>query len=419
MIKGKIVYFDYWTVGINNFKLFDTQLKNNGFETKLIHLNSWKGIQCPEYEQINGIDCYDIKYYRTNLIHKVLKAEKPTAVVMLNVSFITDRTVILSCKKIGIKSVYLMHGSLTREDFIEESIRLINQSFKRKRLQRALKHIKGTVLNYFNSIILYDKKYLFKSHAYKILWKTFTDPGTYLHFPPSSFDLIPDLALVYGIMDQEFYRKRFSNYNSVIKVVGNPDLDKYFQEIENLSKDKDAFCKAQNIPLDKPYVTYIEEGLVEDRIWENEQRIKFFQEINAICQEVGLNLVIKLHPRTAKGPYRDSFDSLEGVTVLTQVNFPKLIYFTEKCISHYSTTLVYPILLNKPILVPRWGNSAKILAIYTDKEVTFVYSMNDFKKLIKDSNLHYDRNEYINNFVPFVDGKTSERIVNYILDLIK
>lgn len=415
----KIIYFDYWTIGINNFVFFDSLLKAKGVETKLIHLSSWRGIVRDDHQIIHGIDCYDIRYYNTNIIYQVLKEEMPDAVVMLNASFITDRTIILSCKSLGIKSTYLMHGSITREDFIEESAKSINHSMKKNRFNRALKHVRGTVFNYLFAITRFNYKYLFKLHAYKVLFRTFIDPGNYLHFPPPSFDLIPDLTLVYSTLDLEYYQKRLLSSNSVIEVVGNPDMDKYFKEIGIIEENKEQFCRTNNIPTDKPYITYIEEGLVEDKIWDNDYRIKFFNEINEICNEQGFHLVIKIHPRTTNGPYLDSFSLLKGVTVLSHTNFTKLIFFTSKCISHYSTTLIYPMLLGKVILVPRWGQSASLLTIYTDKEVTFVYSLDEFKMRISDSNFQYNRSNYINNFVSFKDGKTSERIANHILHLIK
>jgi len=416
MQEKKIVYFDYWTVGINNFKLVDQSFKDRGFETKLIHLNSWRGIQEPIFQEIQGINCYDIKYYNTNLLFKVLKEEKPIAVVMLNASFITDRTIILACKKLGIKSIYLMHGSELSEEFIDDGIRLINKTLKKNRIKKAIKHIRGTVWNYLYSIANYDQKYIYQLHAYKVLLKTFINPAKYLLFPPPAFDLQPDLTLVYGISEKEFYKKK---YKSAIKVVGNPDLDKYFQEIDSLKEDKELFCKTNNIPLNKPYITYIDEGLVENKTWDNEYRINFFTNINKACSEAGFHLVIKLHPKTAKGPNRASFDLLKDVTIISQVNFPKLIYFTDLCISHYSTTLIYPILLDKPVLVPRWDNSSNLLTIYTNKEVTFIHSLDEFKQCIKNKIYTYDRREYLANNVPYMDGKTSERIANHIFDLIK
>lgn len=417
MLRKKILYFDYWTVGIKNFKLFDDQLKSQGFETKLVHLNSWKNIDGPAYETIEGIACFDIKHYGTIYLHEVLKKENPLAVVMLNASFVTDRTIILSCKKLGIRSIYVMHGALTREEFIEESIKTINKSMKWAKFRRGLAHMKGAVINYLDSIFRYNSKLLLTIHPYKVLLGTLMNPGTYLHFPPPSFDLKPDLTFVYGLSDYTFYTKRLKLPEQSVKVVGNPDLDPYFQGMDKVGRDKISFLKANNIPANKPYITYIEEGLAEDKIWENEYRIRFFKQVNAACMESGFHLVIKLHPRTAGGPYCASFNDLLNVTILTRVNFPDLIYHTDKCVSHYSTTLIYAMLMDKPILVPRWGKSSELFNIYSPTEVTFAPTIGDFKKLIQQTSFHYDREEYIRNLVPYKDGKTAERIANNIIAL--
>jgi hypothetical protein len=418
MRRKKILYFDYWTIGIKNFKLFDEHLKAHGFETKLIHLNSWRRIEGPIHEIIEGIECYDVKYYDTIYLHDILKKENPVAVVMLNASFVTDRTIILSCKKLGIRCVYLMHGALTREEFIDENIKSINHNMKWVKFKRGAHHLKRTALNYLNSAFKYNNGIL-TFHPYKVLFNTLMNPGTYLHFPPPAFDLRPDLTLVYGLSDYKFYTKRFQLPEESVKIVGNPDLDQYFRLIGYLGQDKGSFLESHHIPNDKPYITYIEEGLAEDQLWENEYRIQFLQEIGVVCKEAGYHLVIKLHPRTARGPYFNTFSRLKDVTILTNVNFPRLVYFSDKCVSHYSTTLIYPMLLNKPILVPRWAQSAEVFNLYSEKEVTFVPTLKKFKSLIRQHNFNYDRSEYINNIVPFQDGKTAERIANNIIALVQ
>lgn len=418
MQERKILYFDYWTVGIKNFKLFDDHLKSRGFQTKLLHLNSWRNIPSPAHQIIEGIECYDIRYYDSTILHNILKKENPLAVIMLNASFVTDRSIILSCKALGIQSIYLMHGALTREEFIEESIKTINQTLKWAKFKRGLQHLKGTVFNYLVSIFRYKPGYVFNLHPYKVLFKTLFDPGTYLHFPPPSFDLKPDLTLVYGLADQAFYTKRLQLSKDAVKVVGNPDLDQYFQNLHQLGKDRVSFLQSLDIPTNVPYVVYIEEGLAEDRIWDNETRIEFLREINHACSDAGLHLVIKLHPRTARGPFFESFRRIKNASILTSVNFPELICHAEKCISHYSTTLIYPMLLDKPILVPRWGKSAALFNLYSSKEVTFVPTFDDLKNLIRKTDFHYDRQEYIRNLVPFRDGKTADRIANNIIALV-
>ncbi|MBK7312094.1 MAG: hypothetical protein IPI93_15255 [Sphingobacteriaceae bacterium] len=288
----KIVYFDYWTVGIGNFKFFDQKLKDKGFETKLIHLASWKGLKEPKHQTIQGIDSFDITYYKTNRIYDVLRKEKPAALIMLNASFITDRTLILSCRKLGIRSIYIMHGALVREEYIDENIKIQNQSLKRNRIGKAIKHLKGTVWNYVYTIWKFDKAYFFKKHIYDVLLGSFLNPAKYLNYPPPAFDLHPDLSLVYGELDKAFYEKKNLIQGSTIKIIGNPDLDKHFKELSTLEDNKEEFFRQSNIPTNKPYITYIDEGLVEDNFWDNEYRMDFFKTIIEICNQAGYRLVI-------------------------------------------------------------------------------------------------------------------------------
>ncbi|MCX8491780.1 MAG: polysialyltransferase family glycosyltransferase [Cyclobacteriaceae bacterium] len=419
MLNRKILYFDYWIAGIHNFRLFDKDLRNNGFETKLVHLGSWRDSKSQVYQKIEGIECFDIKYYGTSLLFNILKAESPKLVIMLNASSITDRAVVLACKRLGIKLVYLMHGALTREEFIEDSIESTNESLKTNRLLKSFKHLKGTIPNYLYSLFKYDKRFLFRWYPYGLLMKTFINPAKYINFPPPSFDLSPDLSLVYGNIDKRFYGKLFFGVDTHIRIVGNPTLDSYFLQLKDISSDKDFFLTQNSIPLEKPYVTYIEEGLVEDKFWDNEYRLDFLESISKVCTAVGLHLVVKLHPRTAKGSNFNSLLQLKGITLLTDVNFAKLVYFTDKCISHYSTTLIYPMLLDKPILVPRWGKSEFVPTLYKEGEVTFVESIDQLKEYLKMDKIAYDRKKYILDYVPFTDGKTKERIVNHILEIAK
>lgn len=419
MPNNKILYFDYWTIGIRNFQFFDDKLKEKGYETMLFHLNSWRGVEGPEFQTLSGIDCYDIRYYKTNVIFNVLRKEMPAVVIMLNASLITDRTVILACKTLGIKCVFLAHGSLLRNEFIDSSIESMRRTAKKGRFVRAAKHLKGTVLNYLYALGKYHWRYLFHFHPYKVLLNTFRDPAKYLFFPPHTFDLEPDLILVYGNAERLFFEKRLKDNARIVKVTGMPDLDTYFQQLPSLGKDREAFLRKCNIPLDKPYITYIEEGMMVDKIWSPEYSQAFFATIAKSCTASGFHLVIKLHPRTAKSQFRSIFDELKNTTVLDNVDFPKLIYFTNKCISHFSTTLIYPILLNKPVLIPRWGNSANLLKSFSSKEVTYVHSIEEFEQSLKIDVFSYDRSEYLRDFVPFTDGKTSDRIANYILEVIK
>jgi hypothetical protein len=418
MQKNKIVYFDYWTVGVHNFLFFDKKLKSQGYDTKLIHLSSWRDIIVPPVQSISGLACYDISHYGGKSIFNVLKREMPRAVVMLNLSLVTDRTVVLSCKKLGIKIVYLAHGSLTRESFIDDSIEKYNVALKKGRLKKSIRQIRTTVWNYFNALIKYDWSFLFRSHGYAIILRTFIDPARYLIFPPPAFDLEPDLILLYSRKDYEYFLKRIKN-RQTIKIIGNPDLDSFFRERPVLSENGNEFLSELNIDPEKPFVTYIDEGIVVDKIWDNQYRLAFVEQLAGACRETGHQLVIKLHPKSINTTENKPLYNIENLIVVEKSNFAKLIWHSSKIVCHYSTTLIYPILMGKPILVPRWDRSADVFSHNTVKEVTFVNSLEDLKKHLRSDFFNYDRKEFLEDYVPYNDGATDDRIVNYISELLR
>ena len=105
----KIAYFDYWTEGIQNFVPFDSMLRKRGHETLLLHIGSFNAVHSKE-EVVNGIKCRDISYYNTKMIYKMIEQEKPDIIITLNTTKLLDRVITMSCRKLKIKSIYLMHG---------------------------------------------------------------------------------------------------------------------------------------------------------------------------------------------------------------------------------------------------------------------------------------------------------------------
>ncbi|HHX69828.1 MAG TPA: hypothetical protein GX708_17505 [Gallicola sp.] len=61
----------------------------------------------------------DISYYKTKLIRKVIEKEKPSIILIINLSFVFDRAIVKIAKKNNIKIVYLAHGSLTNPESFE------------------------------------------------------------------------------------------------------------------------------------------------------------------------------------------------------------------------------------------------------------------------------------------------------------
>ena len=110
----KICFIDTWTVGLENLAPVHKELQKKGIDSFLIHTSSFDDEKYPEYEEIiKDVNCKEIRYYNTKLIHKALKKEMPDVVLNLTSFYILDRAINYSCKALGIKSVFLMPG--TRE----------------------------------------------------------------------------------------------------------------------------------------------------------------------------------------------------------------------------------------------------------------------------------------------------------------
>jgi len=68
---------------------------------------------------IENLRIRDISYYKTKLIRKVIEKEKPSIILIINLSFVFDRAIVKIAKKNNIKIVYLAHGSLTNPESFE------------------------------------------------------------------------------------------------------------------------------------------------------------------------------------------------------------------------------------------------------------------------------------------------------------
>ena len=124
----KIVYFDYWTGGIHNFKAIDFELKKLGHNTLLFHIGSFNE-SVESYEIIENIDCFDISHFKTKLIFNALKEIKPDVVISLNTTYIFDRVLIQSCKVLNIRTIFMMHGIRATGKNLDQAIIEMESSY--------------------------------------------------------------------------------------------------------------------------------------------------------------------------------------------------------------------------------------------------------------------------------------------------
>jgi len=431
MIKNKkILFIDSWTKGIHNFIPIADELNKNGCESLLVHRGSWgHDRNRPLEEYINGILCRDIQYYRTRFIYKMLKLENPDVVLILTTNYLFDRVVILAAKSLGIKSCFLMHGIRGVHD-VSALKKSSKESLFQIRWQRAHKYLFYIIPNYYFSGLSYKWNFLFRLEPYSILLKLFLKPNRYILFPPPSYEIHCDLALVWGNVYKQFFMEEYGYPENRVKVVGHPPLDSVFRLINNppSNEDKYSFLETHLISSDRPYCVYLADGSVEQSQdgWTQESSIEHFDEIAQICNESGRQLVVKLHPSTNKLPIKSHFKLHDYIHIHSKIDLNTLIYWCESVIGQGSTTNDIAIFMKKPLFLPAWGISKskgqstfkrQPMAILCSTPTKLLECLQHPSKeiLAKDQ----ERKTYTHDFITYTDGKAVERIVANIIKASK
>ena len=364
----KIVYFDYWTNGIRNFIPINKTLTNAGHKTMLFHIGSFRNQQCDKEYITDGILCRDIKYYKTKFLFNALKKINPDVIVTLNTTYILDRALVLACKKLNIKTIFMMHGDRSIGNEINTTINSSNYSLKSKIL-KSKKYLFTVIPNYIYSSWHYNKWNIIMMKPIKVIWKTFKNPSLANFYPPFSNEIIHDKCLVYANKYISYYEKLGYN-KSQIKVVGNSQYDKLFQ----LIKESFPFNLMTNNVLNKflvsgnKYALYLEDSIQEQENlrngigWSYQFLGEHLESIANRLKKDNITLVVKLHPNTDL----TKIPKFNSDIIFAESDLEYLINYSVFCIGQYSTTINVAVILNKPILIPFWGK-CKMLPNHTVK----------------------------------------------------
>ncbi|MFP4844588.1 hypothetical protein [Winogradskyella sp. PE311] len=398
----KIIYFDNWDKGYRNFLRLDQGFKSKDYETLLIHTASLTNPEVKKEYLINGLKLRDISFYKTIRIKKVIKKEGPSAIIMLNLSFILDRVIVQICKDLDINVYYLAHGKLVSIDSVKE----VKENLDQKGLISKIN--KKNIFSTFNYILgLKNPLQLFV-----FIKKLLTNPTEFIVLPKYSEELNVNKCFVYYQSDFDLMTKEFGFPRDKIDVVGNPELDVFYNsEI----KSKKVFCINELGVDDIDYVAYLDDGLSSIHNWDDNKWLDFLKDINNILLRNDLKLIIKTHPRRDIKSHLDFFES-NNITVIKDLDFKNFLHHSKFVISHFSSVIIYALLLNKKVKSPRWGVSNGLVEQYPNSVVDYY----DNSKVFEDSifNCEVDTfaiKHYIESTIGKVDGKSVERIVNGII----
>lgn len=401
----KVLFFDTWTKGVRNFSRLVDALEKVNFQYKLVHLESW-GEPCEEYKMIGKIDCYDIAYYKTNYIYDILKKEKPDVVLVLSLSYLLDRTVVSMCNYLGIKVVYLAHGKIYMKQGVgnlKDKTSIFDRIFGKLKSKSSMilrNYIRFNMLTRFKPILIINTILEFLNHSNKSMFTPYTE------------EFKVDAGMVYYESEKKMYENERQFPKGMIRAVGNPEMDYIINQ--NIIA-RTVFLNSISFP-DKPYALYLDDGFTQEGILNYNEWKGFILDIYKPLQAKGMGLVIKLHPRTDVEPMNDFFKKYK-ILALKDVDFKNVIYHSEFVLSHSSSTVIYGMILNKPVLLPRWGKMQNLIRNYPENVVEYCESIEKYEKLLNHSIPLKNVHDYLEENCGALDGKAVDRIVHTIFSI--
>lgn len=403
----KILFFDYWLKGIANFNRLMPEVKQQypDAEVKMLHVGSWKEPQEKLVNSHNGFMSYDISFYKTSSIFKVLKKERPDVVVILNIYLLLDKAIIAFCKKLRIKVVFLAHGRLS-SNVTSTSVDLKKRKNNKKLKEKIKKEPVHTLLNYWKASRLQKKPSRFLRTVKEVIKHRLSIVY------PIQYDeeLEADEILVYYESDRTFLNEEKKFPLEKIDVVGNPELDTF---VNNQILEKEDFYKISGLK-NAPYLLYLDDGWVEAGLLPKKDWMLHLQRVSLLAKEAGYQTVVKLHPRTSMEEYKNFFDELGLRAFKNEVDFKSLIYYSENVSSLASTTISMALFLGKRVISPRFEEVKDVFKNYPEDVVHYSHSEEDYKEWLLKKDHTATNKKYLDDNFRLCDGKAIERIVRIL-----
>lgn len=403
----KILFFDYWLKGINNFNRLMPEIRKQipDAEVKMVHVGSWKEPQEKLVNKHDGFTSHDISTYGTWNLYKVLKKERPDVLVMLNIYYLSDKAIITFCRKLGIKVVFLAHGKFLSDS--EQILdRHVKEDLKKNFASKIRKDTVNILKNYLLSTFIRRQPMLFP----KSLIKLMKDPMSMTLKTKYSEELDVDRMMVYYESDKEEFINNRNFPAEKITVVGNPEMDDFI----NIPQTKiDKFTKTTGLK-EGEYLLYLDDGWVEAKLMNREHWISHLKEINEIAKKAKLKLVLKLHPRTPYEVYKSIFKEEDILALKNEIDFKSLIFFSNCVTSLVSTTISLALFLGKRVISPRFGVVKNIYLNYPANVIHYCYSAEDFHDRITNPTPTANDKRYLEDNFSMCDGNVITRIVNMI-----
>ena len=218
-----------------------------------------------------------------------------------------------------------------------------------------------------------------------------------------------------------YYSEAFQMPESKIKALGLPRMDYYFEE-RNLEKLKEDFCRKYDISNDKKIILYAPTFRDEEK-YNNVFGYLDLEDFNA---KLGNDyvLALRLHPKI-KNFYKDDISSKgKYIDVSGYESEQELMLISDVLITDYSSIMIEYSILNKPTVFFTYDLEEYLKnerGFYYDFKTTvpgpIVYTSDELIGVIENNEFDKSKiSEFVKTQFDEIDGHSSERIVNFLLN---
>ena len=218
-----------------------------------------------------------------------------------------------------------------------------------------------------------------------------------------------------------YYAEAFQMSENKIKALGLPRMDYYFEN-HDLDKLKEEFSKKYNISKDKKIILYAPTFRDEERY----NNVFDYLDLDRFNEELGDEyvLALRLHPKI-KDFYKDDIVS-EGkyIDVSDFESEQELMLISDILITDYSSIMIEYSVLDKPTVFFTYDLDeylANERGFYYDFKTTvpgpIAYTSDELIDVIKNDRFDKSKiSEFVKTQFDEIDGHSSQRIVDYLLN---
>ena len=218
-----------------------------------------------------------------------------------------------------------------------------------------------------------------------------------------------------------YYGEAFQMPKTKIKPLGLPRMDYYFED-HNLDKLKGDFCKKYNISPDKKIILYAP-TFREEKKYNN---VFDYLDLDKFNSELGDEyvLALRLHPKIKNFYSEDISSNGQYIDVSDFESEQELMLLSDILITDYSSIMIEYSVLGKPTVFFTYDLDYYLSnerGFYYDFKTTvpgpIVYTSDELIDTIKNSDFDKSRiSDFVKTQFDEIDGHSSQRIVNYLLD---